>query len=58
MPLFDYICQDCGHRFEALVRNREEKAECPQCKSTNTEGQLGAPSVTMGNPYLSHVRNI
>jgi putative FmdB family regulatory protein len=58
MPLFDYVCQDCNQRFEALVRNKEEKAECPQCQSANTERQWSAPSVTMGNPYMSHVRNI
>ncbi|MBL8152069.1 MAG: zinc ribbon domain-containing protein [Blastocatellia bacterium] len=55
MPLFDYVCQDCGHRFESLVRNTEEKVECPVCKSEKTERQIGRPSVQMGNPYIPKI---
>jgi putative FmdB family regulatory protein len=58
MPLYDYICQKCENKFEALVRKQDEKVECPKCKSEETERQLSSPSVTMGNPYMSHIRNI
>ncbi len=30
MPLYDYHCPACGHRFEALVRGGNVPA-CPQC---------------------------
>ncbi|HEY4688033.1 MAG TPA: FmdB family zinc ribbon protein [Anaerolineae bacterium] len=32
MPIFEYECQDCGERFEQLVRmlTRPEEVECPK----------------------------
>ncbi|MEA1933888.1 MAG: zinc ribbon domain-containing protein [Thermodesulfobacteriota bacterium] len=32
MPLFDFICQACGKKFETLVMGRD-KPVCPECKS-------------------------
>ena len=32
MPIFEYICQECRHEFEALVFGRD-KAKCPNCQS-------------------------
>ena len=42
MPLYDYVCQDCIHAFEALVFNGE-KVECPACKSAKLEKLLSVP---------------
>lgn len=36
MPLFDYHCPACGHRFEALVRAGQTPA-CPECGATTLE---------------------
>ena len=36
MPLFEYACKGCDHRFEALVRGRETP-ECPSCHGTVLE---------------------
>lgn len=44
MPLFDYICQDCQHQFEALVRG-EQQPSCPACNSTSLEKQVALPSI-------------
>lgn len=35
MPIYDYSCAKCGHRFEKLVplADRNENQECPMCKS-------------------------
>jgi putative FmdB family regulatory protein len=52
MPLFDYICVECKHQFEALVKKNDEKVECPKCKSEKTDRQIGRPSVQVGNPYM------
>jgi len=39
MPLFEYLCQACGHRFEALViGNRQPR--CPKCESERLEKQF------------------
>jgi putative FmdB family regulatory protein len=39
MPIFEYICQDCEHEFEALVFGRD-KAKCPKCESKKLSPQL------------------
>lgn len=36
MPLFDFHCRDCGHRFETLVMGARTPA-CPRCGSAQLE---------------------
>lgn len=33
MPLYEYICRECGNDFEAIVASgkRDEGSSCPQC---------------------------
>lgn len=45
MPIFEYICKDCKHEFEALVFGRD-KALCPKCKSKNLAPQLSVFAVS------------
>ena len=45
MPIFEYICEKCENRFEALVYG-DEKANCPKCKSTKLAPQLSVFSVS------------
>jgi putative FmdB family regulatory protein len=47
MPLFEYQCKTCGHRFEALVVGSRTPS-CPRCTSHELEKQhstfgLGSP---------------
>jgi putative FmdB family regulatory protein len=39
MPIFEYICKECDHEFEALVFGKD-KAECPKCHSKKLAPQL------------------
>ena len=39
MPIFEYVCQKCDHRFEAIV-NASTRVECPSCTSQRLEKQL------------------
>jgi putative FmdB family regulatory protein len=32
MPIYEYECLQCGHRFECLVRSSSPAAECPSCR--------------------------
>lgn len=40
MPLFDFDCRSCGHRFEALVRPQDGAPACPSCGSADLERLL------------------
>lgn len=44
MPIFEYVCQDCSHQFEALVYGHQ-KAECPKCHSKKLTPQLSVFAV-------------
>jgi putative FmdB family regulatory protein len=44
MPIFDYSCLSCSHRFEALVL-RNATPSCPECKSQDLERLLSIPRV-------------
>ena len=37
MPIYEYECRQCGHRFEYLVRASSPAAECPKCQKTDLE---------------------
>lgn len=31
MPLYEYECQECSHRFEKLVFHEDDQVACPRC---------------------------
>jgi putative FmdB family regulatory protein len=39
MPIYEYRCEDCGTRFEKLVRGGTE-VECPQCGQKRLKQEL------------------
>lgn len=45
MPIFDYVCQDCGNQFELWIRKKDETAVCPECESEDVERQFSVPQV-------------
>jgi putative FmdB family regulatory protein len=36
MPIYDYKCRKCAHRFEQLVKP-DESPDCPVCGAANPE---------------------
>jgi len=44
MPIYDYSCRACEHRFEALVRGGAVPS-CPECGSDDLERLLSLPAV-------------
>ena len=49
MPIFEYQCQECGARFEILMRDGVTPV-CPQCRSAKVDKQLSAFAVGAGSP--------
>jgi putative FmdB family regulatory protein len=45
MPLFEYLCQDCGRGFEKIVPRHDSPADCPHCNSERVEKQLSVFAV-------------
>lgn len=40
MPIYEYRCQDCGTKFEKLVRRQEEGVVCPACGESHLRPEL------------------
>ncbi len=42
MPLYEYVCNDCGQPFEKMMRFSElnQTPTCPTCAGTNTRKQI------------------
>jgi len=58
MPIYEYKCQDCGTKFEKLVRNSsvETGLECPSCgqqhlRPKQADGPV-CPSGRCSNPGM------
>jgi putative FmdB family regulatory protein len=45
MPIFEYICRDCHHRFETLV-TAERQPKCPTCDGRELDKQLSTFAVS------------
>lgn len=52
MPIFEYVCRECNHRFELLVQGSVE-ASCPQCKTTKLDKQFSAFGVGATSGWAS-----
>jgi putative FmdB family regulatory protein len=46
MPLYEFDCSACGHRFEALVRAGSAAPACPACGSDALERLLSSFAVS------------
>ncbi|MCD6214948.1 MAG: zinc ribbon domain-containing protein [Candidatus Desulfofervidus sp.] len=47
MPIYEYICQDCGNQFECLVRKGEEIV-CPNCQGKHLKRLVSACGFSFG----------
>jgi putative FmdB family regulatory protein len=44
MPLYEYVCKDCGHHFDALrsMKDADKTINCRSCQSEQTtSGTIG-----------------
>ncbi|HEY7169425.1 MAG TPA: zinc ribbon domain-containing protein [Vicinamibacterales bacterium] len=56
MPIFEYQCRACQHRFEALVRKGDSPA-CPACKSADLEKILSSFGVSSEGTRQSNLQS-
>jgi len=40
MPIYEYVCDDCGAHYERIVMNGNTIVTCPQCASRRNRIQL------------------
>ncbi len=58
MPIYEYVCTDCGKRFEAIrsIKDADQPIACNKCQSDQTHraisvfyAQSGAQIIAGGN---------
>ena len=52
MPLYEYECKKCRHRFEALVASSKAAVKCPKCGSEGLDKQFSTFSASAGGSTL------
>ncbi|MGD8318927.1 MAG: zinc ribbon domain-containing protein [Gemmatimonadota bacterium] len=45
MPIYDFVCPDCRHRFEEWVRKADTVPACPECGAEGAQRQISTPRV-------------
>lgn len=51
MPIFEYMCVECGANFEKLVRSSDTQAIiCPRCESTRVLKQMSSFAMRGASP--------
>ena len=48
MPIHEYACRSCAHKFEQLVRTGDTPA-CPSCNSLDLERRLSSSAIGSDN---------
>jgi putative FmdB family regulatory protein len=51
MPIYEYRCEDCGTKFEKLVRRQADVPglECPSCGQKHLQQELSTFAAQTGN---------
>ena len=55
MPIYEYLCEDCGARYEQIVLSKSTKIACPKCASQRHTLQISvfSPPARNGSPEAS-----
>jgi putative FmdB family regulatory protein len=40
MPIYEYLCDECGERYERIVMSQKQAIACPKCASAKNTIQL------------------
>lgn len=51
MPIYEYVCDQCGEQFDKLflsIKRIPDEIECPQCQSIDVQRVMSAAAVRSG----------
>ncbi|HAX99240.1 MAG TPA: FmdB family transcriptional regulator [Candidatus Atribacteria bacterium] len=51
MPIYEFLCNECGNEFEELVFGSDSQIVCDKCKSPKIEKLMSAVSFKSGSGF-------
>jgi putative FmdB family regulatory protein len=48
MPIYEYVCGACSHRFDLLVRGPRARVRCPKCKGRKAKKAFSVFGMSTG----------
>lgn len=45
MPIYEFLCRNCGDEFEQILPFSAQTPHCPKCKSVQVERRVGRPAI-------------
>ena len=49
MPIYEYVCRECGNRFEYLLLSSSAAAKCPSCHKQDLTQLVSLCAMTSEN---------
>ncbi len=53
MPIFEFLCQNCGKEFEYLVFRTDEEVKCPECGQLSVNKLMSTCAAKVGQKFTS-----
>ena len=44
MPIYEFLCKSCDHKFEKLLIRRDAEVHCPDCEAADVQRLMSACS--------------
>ena len=46
MPIYEFVCQECGHEFEQILPfSASQVPTCPSCRADAVRRRVGRPAI-------------
>ena len=53
MPMFEFICNECGEEFEELVFSRDESVDCPSCGNSDVKKKVSVAAFKSSGRFVA-----
>ncbi len=52
MPIYEFVCEECGKEFEELVLGSNRDVKCPACSSQRCNKKMSAFAFKSGTTFV------